>query len=149
MQPLFIIRELINLFIMKKIIISIISIICFFGSNSVLYSQQNTKDQDDNTHYNKNGTIKYIKFGENETILSKTLQGEIVIYNAPDNSSDFFNQILKSSSDDQFELVKKRQTRTGYIIERYEQKYKDISVRGGLYNLHFYNGKLFKANGNI
>jgi Zn-dependent metalloprotease len=127
---------------MKKIFISIISIICFFGSNRILYAQQNIPDQDTKIHYSKNGTIKYIKFGKNETLLSKTLQGETVVYHASDNSSEFFNQILKSTSDDQFELVKKRQLRTGYIIERYEQKYKGISVRGGLYSLHFHNGNM-------
>jgi len=62
-------------------------------------------------------------------------------------SSDFFNQILEATEDDQFKLIKKRQNRTGYIIEIYAQYYKNIPVKRAKYSLHFYDGKLYKATG--
>jgi len=131
-----------KVFIFYKLILTIFYLV---GSPGILFAQQ--LDQEDKIIFSKNGTIKYIKFGEDETLHYKTSQGKEIEFKVTFNSSDFFNQILEATEDDQFKLIRKRQTRTGYIIEKYAQSYKDITVKDAKYSLHFYDGKLFKANG--
>jgi Zn-dependent metalloprotease len=133
---------------MRKVLIFyklILTIFLFSGFVWHLFAQQ--LDQEDKIIFSNNGTIKYIKFGEDETLNYETSHGKEIEFKVPYNSSDFFTQILEATEDDQFKLIRKRQTRTGYIIEKYAQFYKDITVKDAKYSMHFYNGKLFKANG--
>jgi len=67
-----------KVFIIQKLILTI-----YFGvSTGILFAQQNKLDQEDKIIFSKNGTIKYIKFVEDETLHYETSQGKEIKFKA-------------------------------------------------------------------
>ncbi len=90
--------------------------------------------------YDKTGNIKYIKFdGTNKT-------GN---WDSPTSSDVFFGNILGMKDQNKFISKNKVERKDGSHYEGYRQVYNGINVEGGIYILHFRNGKLEKANGHF
>ena len=88
--------------------------------------------------FDKSGHVRYIKFdGKNKT-------GK---WDSPASANSFFKDILNANEQDDFALKNKRERKDGSYTEHYKQFYKGVNVEGGLFILHFKNGKLTKANG--
>ncbi len=105
------------------------------GSSQVINSQNIT-----NLKYDKSGSVKYIKFeGTNK----------IGVWNRPTSPDDFFSNILGVKEQDKFILKNKIMHKDGSYYQIYRQVYNGVSVEGGIYILHFKDGKMVKANGHF
>ncbi len=120
---------------MKKTINLLIAIFIFINQG---YAQETNKSNTPKLKFDKSGQIKYIKFdGKNKT-------GK---WDSPASANSFFKDILNANEQDDFALKNKRERKDGSYTEHYKQFYKGVRVEGGLFILHFKNGKLTKANG--
>ena len=97
-----------------------------------------TQESDKNLKFDKSGNVKYIKFdGKNKT-------GN---WDGPTSPEDFWENILGMKGQNEFERKNKIERKDGSYYEQYRQYYNGVSVEGGIYILHFRDGKLEKANG--
>ena len=116
---------------MKRIFFIILTIIGISWSG---YAQESNK----NLKFDKSGNVKYIKFdGKNKT-------GE---WDSPTSPETFWKNILNIKEQNEFELKTKIVRKDGSYYEQYRQFYNGIKVEGGIYILHFWNGRMGKANG--
>jgi bacillolysin len=101
-----------------------------------VYSQK----KPENIKYDRFGNVKYIKFdGKNKT-------GD---WDSPTSPDAFFENILGMKDQNKFISKNKIERKDGSYFEGYRQVYNGINVEGGIYILHFRNGKLEKANGHF
>lgn len=86
--------------------------------------------------------------------IQRNIKNEISFYklidtdNAFTAKSDFFKEILDISKNDEFRLLKRGNNRSGKYFEEYQQYYKGIIVKNGVFILHWNNGYIKSANGN-
>lgn len=102
------------------------------------YAQEPNVQDTEKLKFDQSGHIRHIKFdGKNKT-------GQ---WDSPSSPDGFFKGILGASELDEFVMKSKREGKQGSTYEHYRQFYKGVEVEGGLFILHFKNGKLAKANG--
>ena len=102
------------------------------------YAQQPDIPATPKLKFDKSGNVKYIKFdGKNKT-------GK---WNSPASAEGFFKNILNANKQDEFVLKNKKEKKDALFTEHYRQFYRGVEVEGGIFILHFKNGKLTKANG--
>ncbi len=122
---------------MKKTINLLIAIFILFSWG---YAQESDKTNTPKLKFDNSGQVKYIKFdGKNKT-------GK---WDSPSSANEFFKSILGATEQDEFVLKNKREPKNGVFTEHYRQFYHGVAVEGGLFILHFKNGKLTKANGHF
>jgi bacillolysin len=91
------------------------------------------------------GTI--VVRGENGTIQSVTFSESDTSYTIPNSSTDFFENWLNVSTNDQFRETLHVSKRKGYVHEHFDQYYNGVKVDGAGYNFHYKDGKMYYANG--
>lgn len=91
------------------------------------------------------GTI--IVWGENGTIQSVTFSESDKSYTIPNSSTDFFENWLNVSTNDQFREVPHVSKGKGYVHEHFDQYYNGVKVDGAGYNFHYKDSKMYFAHG--
>ncbi len=84
-----------------------------------------------------NGSISLVTFKENSGVASLP-------------AKQIFNEVLHLAPDFEFKISKSSLDFSGkFTDEKYQLYYKGIPVEGGVYNLHYKQGKLVSMNGEI
>jgi len=118
---------------MKKQLLSlgIVAILAGFSTNVLAQDYVEKKITDNN------GNVSLVVFKSNSSFTSSP-------------ASNIFKDVLHLSSNDEMKLVKSETDFTGkFVDEKYQLFHKNIKVEGGVYQLHYKDGKLSSMNGEV
>ncbi len=118
---------------MRKQVLSLGIVALIAGFSGKVYSQNLIQQK----ITDEKGNPSLIVFAKNSNLTSATVQ-------------NVFKDILMLSTNDELRLIKTENDFSGkFVDEKYQQYLHGIKVEGGVYNLHYQNGKLVSMNGEI